>query len=59
MSDNPVNQLMIKMPFHDYSTLIYDEAELKQQISRQKKIPLNPNSLTTVLFSDKANISFM
>ena len=48
LEDNPNKQITGQLPFRDYTTLLYEETNLKAELSHDLKIPLNPSALRNV-----------
>lgn len=43
----------IRMAWHDYQALLYEEQDLKTTVSQAQKIPYSPRFLHTTLYADK------
>ena len=53
MKDNPIKQNVIRFPYHDYGALIYEELNLKKELSQKQKIPFNSNIMAGTLHTNK------
>jgi hypothetical protein len=57
--NNPVKQIIVRFPYHDYSALLYEEQTLKKELATKLKIPMNPNVLAATLHTGKFDATIM